>query len=177
MAEQAVRRSPADIGERLRAQFGEDVVGADDVHGDAQVTIGRGRWVEAATLLRDEPALACDYFDFLTAVDFRPKGRGFEVVLQVHSTRHKHNVRLKTECAAEDPTCPSLSGVWPGANWFERETAELFGITFEGHPHPVRLVLHEQFEGTPLRKDFSLMTRVAKPWPGEAEGEGEEAEE
>jgi NADH-quinone oxidoreductase subunit C len=62
---------------------------------------------------------------------------------------------------------PTISDLYPGANWHERETWELFGIGFEGHPQLVKLLLPEQFEGHPLRKDFKLMTRVAKPWPGE----------
>jgi NADH-quinone oxidoreductase subunit C len=80
-------------------------------------------------------------------------------------------VRLKVQCDAAEPHCPTISDIWPGANWFEREAWELFGIVFDGHPHLVKLVLPEQFEGHPLRKDFALMTREAKPWPGEAEGE------
>jgi NADH-quinone oxidoreductase subunit C len=165
------RLSPAEIADRLRAQFGDDVVSADDVHGHASVTVSPGRYVEVATLLRDESALSFDYFDFLTVVDYRPKGRGFEVVTHLYSTRHNHHARLKVQCDAEEPRCPSLSGVWAGANWHEREAAELFGMAFEGHPHLVKLVLPEQFEGYPLRKDFNLMTRVAKPWPGDVEGE------
>ena len=64
--------------------------------------------------------------------------------------------------------------MWAGANWAERETWELLGIVFDGHPHLVKLVLPEQFEGHPLRKDFALMSREAKPWPGGVEEEGEE---
>ena len=82
---------------------------------------------------------------------------------------------MKLELPAEDPHAPSLHEVWAGANWFERETWEMFGIGFDGHPHLVKLELPEQFVGHPLRKDFALMSREAKPWPGTAEGE--EAEE
>jgi NADH-quinone oxidoreductase subunit C len=134
------------------------------------VTVGRGRYQEVARFLRDEPDLDFDFFDFLSAVDYRPKGRGFEVVTHLYSTRHNHHARLKVPCDAESPRCPTLHAVWPGANWSEREAWELFGIVFDDHPHLVKLVLPEQFEGHPLRKDFPLMTREAKPWPGEAEG-------
>ncbi|HEY1330684.1 MAG TPA: NADH-quinone oxidoreductase subunit C [Actinomycetota bacterium] len=176
MAGPRSRLSPAEIVDRLRAQFGQDVLAAEDVHGHASVELAPSRYVEAANLLRDDRAFACDYFDFLTAVDERPKGRGFRVVTHVYSTSHNHHVRMNVACDADEPHCPSLSNVWAGANWHERETAELFGIAFDGHPHLVKLVLSEQFEGHPLRKDFQLMSRVAKPWPGEAEGEGEEDE-
>jgi NADH-quinone oxidoreductase subunit C len=169
------RLSPPEIADRLRAQFGEDVLDAADVFGHAVVKVAPGRYQEMARFLRDEPDLDFDYFDFLAAVDYRPKGQGYEVVCQVHSIRHNLHARLKVACDPEDPRCPTLTAIWPGASWHEREAAELFGITFEGHPHPVKLLLPEQFEGHPLRKDFALMSREAKPWPGAAEGEeGEE---
>jgi len=155
----------------VRAQFGRDVLGFEDVHGHAVITVTPSRYQEVARFLRDEPALDLDYFDFLSGVDYTPKGRGFEVITHVYSTRHNHHVRLKVECDAAEPHCPTLSGVWSGANWAEREAWELFGIVFDGHPHLVKLVLPEQFEGHPLRKDFALMTREAKPWPGAVEGE------
>ena len=168
--------SPPEITDRLRAQFGEDVLSSQETQGHAVVTVAPARYQEIATFLRDEPSLAFDFFDFLTAVDYTPKGKGYEVVTHLYSTKQHHNVRLKVECAAEEPHCPTLTEIWSGANWAEREAWELFGIVFDGHPHLVKLVLPEQFEGHPLRKDFALMTREAKPWPG-AVPEGEEIEE
>jgi NADH-quinone oxidoreductase subunit C len=165
------RLSPPEIADRLRAQFGEDVLDVTDVFGHAVVRVAPGRYQEVARFLRDEPDLDFDYFDFLAGVDYRPKDGGYEVVCQVHSIRHNLHARLKVLCDADDPRCPTLTGVWPGASWHEREAAELFGIVFEGHPHPVKLLLPEQFEGHPLRKDFVLMSREAKPWPGATEGE------
>jgi NADH-quinone oxidoreductase subunit C len=162
---------PPEIADRLRAQFGEDIRETEYAFGHAVVTVSPGRYQEIARFLRDEPDLSFDFFDFLSAVDFRPKGGKFEVVTHLYSNRHNHNVRLKLLCDADDPHCPTLSQIWPGANWHERETWELFGIVFDAHPHLVKLVLPEQFEGFPLRKDFALMTREAKPWPGAVEGE------
>ena len=162
---------PAEIADRLRAQFGDDVLASEEVHGHAVVDVAPARYPEVARFLRDDPSLAFGFFDFLTGVDYRGKGRGFQVVTHLYSTRHHHHVRLRVDCDAEDPHCPTLSDLWAGANWHERETWELFGIVFDGHPHLVKLVLPEQFEGHPLRKDFALMTREAKPWPGAVEGE------
>ena len=166
--------SSLEIAERVRAQFGDDVSAAEEIFGHAVITVAPDRYHEIALFLRDEPDLAFDYFDFLTGVDYTPKGRGFEVVTHVYSTTHNHHVRLKVECDAAEPHCPTVSDVWAGANWAERETWELLGIVFDGHPHLVKLVLPEQFEGHPLRKDFALMSREAKPWPGGVEEEGEE---
>jgi NADH-quinone oxidoreductase subunit C len=168
------RLSPADIGDRLRAQFGQDVLEYQEVHGHPVATVVPSRLHEICEFLRDEPELDFDFIDFVTAVDERPRGGGFTVVVHVFSTRRIQNARLKVRCDAEDPRCPSIHDVWVGANWFERETWELFGVVFEGHPHLVKLVLPEQFEGYPLRKDFPLMTREAKPWPGDVEGEEDE---
>ena len=174
MASSARPLPPPDVEARLRAQFGDDVVAFEEQHGHAVATVETTRYREIVTFLRDEPELACDYCDFATGVDRGPEG-GFEVVTHLFSTTHHHNVRVKVNLPHEEPVCPTISDIFPAANWHERETAEMFGIAFEGHPQPVKLLLSEPFEGHPLRKDFPLMTREAKPWPGAAEGE--EAEE
>ncbi len=166
---------PPEIESRLRAQFGEDVLAFEDQFGHAVVTVSPARYREMARFLREEPEFDCDYCDFCSGVDFGDSG--LEVVTHLYSTTIGHHVRLKVRLAREHPVCPTISDLYPGANWHERETAEMFGIAFEGHPQPVKLLLPEPFEGHPLRKDFPLMTREAKPWPGAVEGEEEEEEE
>lgn len=166
---------PPEVERRLRAQFGDDVLSAEDQYGHAVVSVTPARYREMAKFLREEPEFACDYCEFSAGVDFGEEG--LEVVTHLHSVTHGHDVRLKVRLPLDNPVCPTISDLFPGANWHEREAAEMFGITFEGHPQPVRLLLHERFEGHPLRKDFPLMSREAKPWPGAAEGEGEEEEE
>lgn len=161
----------ADLIQRLRAQFGDDVLEAGQSHGQAVVRVVPDRYRELTSALRDDPELAFDFFDFTTAVDWREEG--LDVVTQLFSTSRHHHIRIKVRCDPDDPVCPTLSDIYPGANWYERETWELFGIRFEEHPQLVKLVLPEQFEGHPGRKDFVLMTRVAKPWPGEVEEEEE----
>jgi NADH-quinone oxidoreductase subunit C len=164
---------PPEIETRLRAQFGDDVLSFEDQYGHAVLTISPTRYREAVTFLRDEPELAFDFCDFSAGVDLGDEG--FEVITHLFSTSHIHNVRVKVKLPHEDPVCPTISDLYAGANWHERETREMFGIEFEGHPQPVKLLLPEPFEGNPLRKDFPLMSREAKPWPGDVEGEeGEE---
>jgi NADH-quinone oxidoreductase subunit C len=175
VADSPGRLKPAEIIDRLRARFGDDVPEVEEPHGQAVVRVAPHRYREVALTLRDDPDLDFDFFDFTTAVDWKEKG--FDVVTQLYSTARKHHVRLKVACDRENPVCPSLHQVYPGANWFERETWELFGITFEGHPQLVKLVLPEQFEGFPARKEFVLMSRIVKPWPGAVEGEEGEEEE
>jgi NADH-quinone oxidoreductase subunit C len=166
---------PPEVEKRLRAQFGDDVVAFEDQHGHAVVTIALERYRELVAFLRDEPELACDYCDFTSGVDWGEDG--LDVVTHVFSTTHRHNVRVKLRLPADRLVCPSIADIHPTANWHEREVMEMFGVTFEGHPQPVRLLLPEPFEGHPLRKDFPLMSREVKPWPGLVEGEEEEEEE
>jgi NADH-quinone oxidoreductase subunit C len=166
--------SADEVAERLRARFGEGVE-VEDQHGHAVATVPVDRYREVVRFLRDDPAFACDFCDFTGGVDLGPE-RGFEVVSHFYSTEHVHNVRLKVRLPHEEPAIDSIADLFPTCNWHERETAEMFGIRFEGHPLPVKLLLPEPFEGFPLRKDFPLMSREAKPWPGAVEGEEEEEE-
>jgi NADH-quinone oxidoreductase subunit C len=167
---------PPEVEARLRARFGDDVLAVQDQHGHAVATVATGVYRDVCRFLRDEPDFACDYCDFTGGVDFGPE-RGFEVVTHLFSITHHHGVRVKVVVPFEDPVCPTLSDLFPTSDWHERETMEMFGIRFEGHPQPVKLLLSEPFEGHPLRKDFPLMSREAKPWPGAVEGEEEEEEE
>jgi len=165
--------APEELGSRLRARFGDDVRDLEEQYGHPVATVARDQCRDVCRFLRDEPEIACDYCDFTGGVDYGEEG-GFEVVTHLHSTRHHHNVRIKVRLPHEDPSCPTISDLFPTCDWHEREAAELFGIRFEGHPKPVKLLLPEPFEGHPLRKDFPLMTREAKPWPGAVEGEEED---
>jgi NADH-quinone oxidoreductase subunit C len=159
--------SPPDVAERLRARFGDDVVAADDQFGHAVVTVNASRYHEVVKMCRDEPEFACDYCDFVGGVDRGDDG--FEVVTHLFSTRLLHNVRVKVPLPHDEPAIDTISDLYAGANWHERELREMFGIEVTGHPQPVKLLLPEPFEGHPLRKDFPLMSRVAKPWPGDSE--------
>src|SRR2546426_12770856 len=124
------RLSPAEIGERLRAQFGDDIDSVEDQFGHAVVTVSRDRYRELARFLRDDPDFGLDFFDFTAGVDLGDQG--FQVITHLYSSAHGHHVRLKAMCGRDNPTCPSLSEVYAGANWHERETWELFGIVFDG---------------------------------------------
>jgi NADH-quinone oxidoreductase subunit C len=163
---------PSEVAERLKAQFGDDITELDDNNfGHVVATVVPTRYRELALFVRDDPGIGCNYMDFVTAVD--RKDEGFEVVTHVTNSRTALGVRIKMKLPVPgedgESHCPTVSDIWPGANWHERETWELFGIHFDEHPHLVKLVLPEQFEGHPLRKDFELMSRIAKPWPGDQE--------
>jgi NADH-quinone oxidoreductase subunit C len=165
--------SAEEVGTRLRARFGDEVR-VDDVFGHAVATVPVSSYRDVVRYLRDEPEFACDFCDFTGGVDRGDEG--FDVVTHLFSTTHHHNVRVEVRVPREEPVVASIHDLFPTCDWHERETMEMFGIRFEGHPRPVKLLLAEPFEGYPLRKDFPLMSREVKPWPGAVEGEEEEDE-
>ncbi|HVT64089.1 MAG TPA: NADH-quinone oxidoreductase subunit C [Mycobacteriales bacterium] len=130
----------------------------------AVLDVGPEQWVEAATQLR---VGGCDYFDWLSAYD--DLDAGLAVVLRVWSVARRQGAMLRTWVSRADGSLPTLTSLWAGAAWHERETAEMFGVEFTGHPDPRPLLLPDGFDGHPLRKDFVLASRVAKEWPGAKE--------
>jgi NADH-quinone oxidoreductase subunit C len=146
---------------RLEALLGVPV-GQDA--GTATAEVPRERWVAAVTAVRD--GLDASFFDVLLGVDLEQQG--FEVVVRLWSVAGRHGVQLRTRCPREDARVPSLSGVFAGAAWHERATAELLGIAFDGHPALVPLLLPAG-AGHPLRKEHALAARLEQPWPGAVE--------
>jgi NADH-quinone oxidoreductase subunit C len=169
--------TPDEVGAALREVLGDTAVG-DGQHSTVEVGLSDGAgfaratvdvpadaWVDAVTAARDR--LGCDFFDWLSAVD--ELDSGYRVVAHVWSTTRRHGVLLRTHLPREGAALASIVGVYAGAAWHERETYEMFGVDFPGHPGLAPLLLPPEFEGHPLRKDFVLATRVAKPWPGAKE--------
>lgn len=158
---------PEDIAELLTDRLGEQVRATDVAWGQLTVTVDADGYVAAARLCRDEPQLDMDFFDCISGVDEREDG--FAVVAILYSTTHHHRVLLRHLCEGgrNRPRAPSLTPLYRGAEWQEREAFDMFGIEFDGHPGLTpRILTSENFEGWPLRKDFHLATREAKPWPG-----------
>jgi len=153
------------------AQVGA-VLGAEvhDDFGVARVDVAVAGWLGALRTARDE--LGCTFFDWLTAVD--EVRDGYRLVCHVAIPPSKgarmRTLILRTLVSREEPAVPSVSGVFAGASWHEREVAEMFGVHFtDGAGVGGRLLLSADFEGHPLRKDFVLASRVAEPWPGAKE--------
>jgi NADH-quinone oxidoreductase subunit C len=142
---------------KLMAFDRESVRGTTEFRGDLTVTVTRDAIVRVAEFLKSDPDLAFDMIIDIFGVDmYRPRER-FEVVYNVYSLKNSMYVRLKVPVEEHDAAVPSVTGVWPGANWHERETYDMFGITFAGHPDLRRLYMPEEFEYFPLRKDFPTM--------------------
>jgi NADH-quinone oxidoreductase subunit C len=148
----------------LAERLGEDVT-VETSYDVPCVDVPVHRWVEALMAARDE--LGCRFFDWLSAVD--ELEAGFAVVAHVWSVPERFGLLVRTRVPRENPTVPTVTGVYAGASWHERETAEMFGIAIEGHPRLDPLLLPEGFEGHPLRKEFVLASRAAKAWPGAKE--------
>jgi NADH-quinone oxidoreductase subunit C len=161
--------SPEDLGAKVATLV--DGAESSVAFGQVTVDVPTMQWREAATTVRDDDAVACRFFDWLSAYDASTTEQPGTLAVVVHawSTTHRHHLRLRTRVPTRDGHLPTLTGVWPGANWHERETFEMFGIVFDEHPNLVPLLLPDGFEGNPLRKDFVLASRVAKPWPGAKE--------
>jgi NADH-quinone oxidoreductase subunit C len=150
--------------DRLTAQFtsGEIIATGSELD-DEWARVRRDAWVAVATFLRDDPACKMDMFIDLTVVDrFGGGGPGapaqdpprFDVVLHLYSVGLKHRIRLYGGAPEDDPTIDTLVGVWAGANWFEREAYDLYGVRFKGHPDLRRILMYPEFVGHPLRKDY-----------------------
>jgi NADH-quinone oxidoreductase subunit C len=120
------------------------------------IYVDRASIREACALLKDDPACPFNFLSDLTCVDRYPAEPRFEVVYHLLSIPKKERVRLKVRLESASPVVESLTSVWPGANFFEREVFDLFGIRFTGHPHLRRILMPEDWEGHPLRKDYPV---------------------
>jgi NADH-quinone oxidoreductase subunit C len=149
---------------RLRERLGDAVVEAHAYRGDPTAVVAPGAIHQTLVVCRSEPTLAFDLLVDLTAVDYltfpgREDGPRFEVVYHLYSLRHHHRLRLKVRVEADDPEVDSAADLWPIANWLEREVWDMFGIRFAGHPDLRRLLMYEEFQGHPLRKDYPVNRR------------------
>ena len=131
---------------------------------ELSITVERGAIRDACALLRDDPATRFNFLSDLTCVDWYPAEPRFEVVFHLLSIPNVRSqppaglgrVRLKVRLHGDDPRLESVTSVWPSANFFEREVFDLFGVRFEGHPYLRRLLMPENWDGNPLRKDYPV---------------------
>ncbi|UCF79848.1 MAG: NADH-quinone oxidoreductase subunit C [Candidatus Eiseniibacteriota bacterium] len=141
----------------MRERFGEKaVVETHESLGEVTVVLAREALVDAAKLLRDDPELGFDFLSDLCGVDWPGRRDRFEVVYHLYSIKHTARLRLKVRLTEDDTSLPSVSGIWPTANWHEREAFDMYGIVFLGHPDLRRILNPDDFEGFPFRKDFPI---------------------
>ncbi len=144
------------VVDRLNTQFAERLLETSDAFGDHEVVVAVKDWVELAQFMKDDADLQMDHFMDLTAIDYPERDSArFDVVLMMRSSVTGARIRARTYVKeGEEPG--TLSGIWAGANWAEREVWDMFGIKFEGHPDLRRILLYDEFVGHPLRKDYPI---------------------
>ncbi|MFN8015707.1 MAG: NADH-quinone oxidoreductase subunit C [Acidimicrobiia bacterium] len=191
--------------DQVKKQFGDDLIECEENYSDVVIRVTNTGYKKAAKICKDK--LKLDYLSFISAIDWMPmpleseEGSGdtsqptqpsemtfgvcgsdsrFQVFAHVQTTSSHIGLTIKTDVDENTMKVDSWTKNYPGADWHERECWEMYGIDFAGHPEIRHLYLPGDFEGFPLRKDFPLLARVIKPWPGLVDVEpmpGDNAEE
>jgi len=145
------------LAERIQQKFPDGFLQAVEWRGDLAITVTRDCLHRVARLLRDDPEMDFDYIVHVSSVDWPDDGERFEVVYEVYSIRHRRRIRFKTRVPESDCVVDSLTDVWKGADFMEREVYDMMGIRFRNHPDLRRILMPDEYEeGWPLRKDFPL---------------------
>jgi len=159
---------------KVKAAFPEKIVESYSLHGDETIVIRREDALAIFSALRDAPEFSFELLSDLTVVDFFGKEPRFEVVYHLKSLSLGHRLRVKVRVTEDDPVVPTVSSIWKGGNWLEREAWDMFGVRFSDHPDLRRILMYEEFRGYPLRKDYPVDKRqplveerdpVNDPWP------------
>jgi len=151
---------PADMAQpaflaTLQAAVPGSVTAVSYFVGDWTIVVPVAQLLDVARHLRDAPDAAFDCCSDVTATDWPPRAERFDVVYCLYSTRHRHRIRVKVRAAELQPV-PSVTGIWSGANWLEREVFDMFGVNFTGHPDRRRILMPDDWQGHPQRKDYPL---------------------
>ena len=144
---------------KLTERFPDSIIETHSHRGNDTVVVKKEDILDICTYLRDDEALLYNFMMDLTAVDYLGKEPRFEVVYHLYSLKFNKRVRIKARVSESDCSIDSVVPVWIGADWFEREVFDLYGITFKGHPELRRILLYEGFQGHPLRKDYPIKQR------------------
>lgn len=142
-----------DIISKIKGRFGDAIVDSHSFRGDDTVVVKRERLKDLCSYLKSDPELDFDYLLDVCGVDYAQREPRFDVVYHLSSIRKKHRVRVKT-MVDEGEKVDSVTSVWGTADWTERETYDMFGIEFEGHPDLKRIYMADDWKGHPLRKDY-----------------------
>lgn len=146
----------ATVIERLSAAYAGSIEKTGEFRNDASIYIKRSALIDVARFLHDDPELNYNFLENLCGVDYLGRNPRFEVVYHLLSHKNRHRIALKVGIPENDLTVPTLTGLWATANWQERETYDMFGIVFTGHPSLTRILMPDDWEGFPQRKDVPL---------------------
>ncbi len=149
------------ILQKLKEKFTESILEEVEWRGELTFVVRKEDIVPVSRFLRDDPELSFNFLSDLCGVDYPERKPRFEVVYNLYSVSKNHRIRLKIR-VDEGQDVPSVTSVWSAANWHEREVFDMFGIGFEGHPDLRRILMADDWEGHPLRKDFPLTKEEVK---------------
>ncbi|MSR65159.1 MAG: NADH-quinone oxidoreductase subunit C [Verrucomicrobiae bacterium] len=150
-----------DSAKLLRSRFTEAISEPNEFRGDASVFVERSAIVDVCRFLRDDPTLSFDMLTDICGVDYQDQEPRFEIVYHLYSYKNACWLRLKVRITEDDCACPSVTGIWRGANWHEREAYDMYGIIFTGHPDLRRILMWDRYPFHPLRKEFPLAGKEA----------------
>jgi len=151
--------------DRFKSHFAEGILEAHEKLGDETILVMREVLSDLLRFAKEDPELRFDLMMDICGVDYLGQTPRFEVVYHLYSVPKNHRIRIKVRVPEDDCWVPSCLNVWKAADWFERETYDMVGIHFEGHPNLKRVLLFEGFEGHPLRKDYPINKRQKIPEP------------
>lgn len=156
------------IAEEIKGRFPEEVKAIQEFRGQVSVIVRKERIHDIMKFLKETPEFDFDFLEDLCGVDYLgKKDVRFEVVYHLFSMKHRNMIRIKAEVPEDDCNIDSVTDIWAGANWHERECYDLLGIVFKGHPDLRRILLPEDWEGYPLRKDYPLKSDLGeREWKG-----------
>jgi len=163
------RMEPLEIAEKIKESFPMDVVEVTSFRDQVSIIVKKDNIVDICRYLHDDPNLSFDHLQDLCGADYLGKKEPrFEVVYNLYSIKYRNSIRVKAQVPEDDPRIRTVTSIWAGANWHERECFDMFGIKFKGHPDLRRILLPEDWEGYPLRKDYPL-EGPEKEWSGFAD--------
>jgi len=141
----------------IKTKFGDAVLEVREFRGELTVVVPKERIVEVCRFLKADGDLRFDLLSDLCGIDMNTAEKRFGVIYNLYSLKNRYRMRVKTFTDGQNPRIPTVTDVWATANWHERETYDMFGIVFDGHPDLRRIYMPDEFEYFPLRKDFPLM--------------------
>jgi len=147
---------PSEIAEKIKRRFPDEVVEITQFRDQVSVTVKRDKIIDICRYLHEDPDILMDYLSDLCGVDYPGRRYRFEVVYNLYSLKYRHRIRIKVMLPESDPTIDSVVSIWKGVSWHEREAYDMFGIIFKGHPDLRRILMPDDWEGYPLRKDYPL---------------------
>ena len=147
---------PLEIAEKIKNKFLQEILDINQFRDQVSVTIKRDKIIDICRYLYEDPDIRMDFLSDLCGVDYPERKPRFEIVYNLCSLKHGHRIRIKALIPEDNPSIDSVVSIWSGANWHEREACDMFGIVFNGHPDLRRILMPEEWNGFPLRKNYPL---------------------